>query len=83
MLVLLVEHIFLSTFYGLYFNHQLHITISSSSNVFMVTVSEQLSCTASTPVFLTFGYYQVISTIYKSETLRGSSEYIHHVPSAD
>ena len=31
MLVLVVEYIFLTTFYGLYFNHQLHITITISS----------------------------------------------------
>ena len=30
MLVLLVENIFLTTFHGLYFNHQLHITIKIS-----------------------------------------------------
>ena len=30
MLVLQVEYIFLTTFYGLYFNHQLHITITLS-----------------------------------------------------
>ena len=44
MLVLLEEHIFLTTFYGLYFKHQLHITIkiSSSSYMFMVTFCEQL-----------------------------------------
>ena len=29
MLVLLVEYIFLTTFYGLYFNHQLHISLSN------------------------------------------------------
>ena len=34
MSVLLVEYIFLTTFYGLYFNHQLHYTISSSSYMF-------------------------------------------------
>ena len=46
MLVLLVDYIFLTTFYGLYFNHQLHITItiSSSSYMFMVNFCEQLSC---------------------------------------
>ena len=43
LLLLLVEYIFLSTFNGLYFNHQLHITItiSSSSYMFMVTFFEQ------------------------------------------
>ena len=43
-LVPLVDYIFLTTFYGLYFNHQLHITIaiSSSSYMFMVTFCEQL-----------------------------------------
>ena len=45
MLVLLVEYIFLTTFCGLYLNHQLHITItiSSSSYMFMVTFCEKLS----------------------------------------
>ena len=35
MLVLLVEYIFLTTFNGLYFNHQLHITITISSSSYM------------------------------------------------
>ena len=34
MLALRVEYIFLTTFYGLYFNDQLHYTISSSSYMF-------------------------------------------------
>ena len=44
MLVLLVKCIFLTTFYCLYFTHQLHITITifSSSYMFMVTFCEQL-----------------------------------------
>ena len=35
MLVLLVEYIFFTTFYGLYFNHQLHITLKISSSSYM------------------------------------------------
>ena len=39
MLVLLVEYIFLTAFYGLYFNHQLHITITISSSSWWPSVS--------------------------------------------
>ena len=35
LLALLVEYIFLTTFYGLYFNYQLHITITISSSSYM------------------------------------------------
>ena len=63
-MVLIVEYIFLTIFYGLYFNHQLHITISisSSSYMFMVTFCKQLSCAAPTPVSLSYGYYQIYYT---------------------
>ena len=40
--------------------YTLHFTIFSSSYMFMVTFCGQLSCTASTPVFLTCGYYKFI-----------------------
>ena len=35
MLVLLVEYIFLTTFFGLYFNHQLHTTIAISLSSYL------------------------------------------------
>ena len=48
------KYIFLTTFYGLYFNHQLHITLNNFLQVltcFMVTFCGQFSCSASTTVF--------------------------------
>ena len=51
---------FLLSFYGLYFTHQLHITLNNYLQVltcFLVTFCGQLSCTASTVVFLTCGHY--------------------------
>ena len=51
MLALLVKYIFLTAFYGLYFNHQytLHYTIFPSFYMFMVTFCWQLLCTVIYP----------------------------------
>ena len=40
MLVLFVEYIFLTTFYGLYFNHQLHITLNNFFKFLLVCVCQ-------------------------------------------
>ena len=61
---------FLTTLYGLYFNHRLHITISSSSYMSMVTFCEQLSCTDFyTCFFLICGYYRVVF-VFSTKLLR-------------
>ena len=38
----------------------LHFTISTSFYMLVVTFCGQFSCSASTPIFLTCGYYQVV-----------------------
>ena len=47
MLVLLVEYIFLTTFYGLYFNHQLHITLNNFFKLLHVSWWPSVVCTNS------------------------------------
>ena len=83
MLVLLVEYIFLTNFYGLYFNHQLHntITISSSSYRFMLTFLEQLSCTASKPVFLIYSCMVLNHvTLASTRSVHGTLRKLRSVP---
>ena len=63
MLVLLVEYVFLATFYGLYLNHQLHIAITIFSIIFIVA----------TPLVLLEIHLVSILWEYKSPSLEQGS----------
>ena len=60
------EDIFLITFYGLYFSHHLHIL--KITILHTLDLCGQLSCTVSTPVFLTLCLYFCFKMSFESLT---------------
>ena len=68
------EDIFLITFYGLYFSHHLHIL--KITILHTLDLCGQLSCTVSTPVFLTCGSSSCLYFCLLSLTISESSVWL-------